>query len=59
MRNFTKIIILIGLLLSLITFYYASTYGWGIGKWRKGEKEELRSSTGGRTIRSGGSRAGK
>lgn len=58
MRNFTKILILIGLLLTIVTFYYASTYGWGIGKWRKGEKEEFR-STAGRTIRSGGSRSGK
>lgn len=48
-----------GLFLTIVTFYYASTYGWGIGKWRKGEKEELRTSTTGRTIRSGGSRSGK
>ena len=59
MRSFTKIIILVGLLLTLVTFYYASTYGWGIGKWRKGEKEELRNTATGRTIRSGGSRSGK
>jgi len=59
MKNFTKILIMTGLFLTIVTFYYASTYGWGIGKWRKGEKEELRTSTTGRTIRSGGSRSGK
>ncbi len=58
MRNFTKILIMTGLLLTIVTLYYASTYGWGIEKWRKSEKEEFRSATG-RTIRSGGSRSGK
>ena len=65
MRTFTKLLILTGLVLTFATVYHASVTGFGISRWRKEIKEDVDkqnlrgSSTSGRTVRSGGFRAGK